>query len=150
MFAMRIMALTAGFVIAFATSALAIEYGVPEPSPKFGPKGLFVKEGSDHRIRFRAYLESKQLLVLPDGIYYVGVERMEGKEIEPNGVLRWSYKARCAVHPDLLTTLKLGIFVSNAETPEQFTDVTGPNSMADAGWHSLWWFVCRNIKREFY
>src|ERR1043166_3471882 len=96
MFAMRIMALTAGFVIAFATSALAIEYGVPEPSPKFGPKGLFVKEGSDHRIRFRAYLESKQLLVLPDGIYYVGVERVEGKDIEPNGVLRWSYKARCA------------------------------------------------------
>jgi hypothetical protein len=132
-------------------AAWAIEYNEPGAVQKFGQKGWLIEAGNDHGIRFRAYLETKQLLVAEDGIYYIGSERVEGIDGEPNGTIRWSYRARCAVRPDLKGKIAVGIYVSGgADDSERFTEIANSDpANAERGWYGLWWAACRNIIKKF-
>ena len=134
----------AASLMMIASSASAIEYNIPEPIQKLGGKGVLLEAGNDHGIKFQAYLESRQLLVTVDTIYYMGIERVEGIDGDPLGVLRWNYKARCASAPGITNSIHNGIYVSATTVPEQFIDVTEPVVGSTEGFHRFWWAVCRN------
>jgi len=145
------------FLLLGTASTRAIDYDVPEPEQRFGGSGWLIASGSDHGIRFKTYLESKQLIIKDDGIYYRGTQRVEGIDGNPHGIIRWHYLARCAVPPSRQTAVKIGLWVSNSATElsnnsENFMeidlqDVTPSNVMK--GWYSLWWSACRNQARSF-
>jgi hypothetical protein len=136
-------------------TASAIEYNEPQPVQRFPGNGWFIQSGIDHGVEFRSYLESKRLLVAPDAIYYVGVERIETVERGTTGKITWDYRARCAVRPDLAGKVPVGVYTSSKDISpaEQFTEVdpkaaTAPDN-ASRGWYNLWWAACRGAAKKF-
>jgi hypothetical protein len=146
------------FVSLSAANAPAIEYNLAEPEQRFAGKGWLIDSGNDHGVVFKTYLESKQLIINEDGIYYRGTDRVEGVDGAPRGTIRWHYLARCAVPPSKIATVPIGLWVSDkhvvepASGLEPFMEVDlkdAAPSNAMKGWYSLWWAVCRNQARSF-
>ena len=143
------------FIIAQVSVASAIEYNEPQLVQRFGGNGLLIGSGSDHGIEFKAFLETKRLLIAPDAIYYVGVERIETVEQGTPAKINWDFRARCAVRPDLVGKMPTGIYSSSREMSpaEQFTEIN-PNAIAapnnaSRGWYALWWAACRGAVKKF-
>jgi hypothetical protein len=134
--------------------AQAIEYNEPQPVQKFPGSGLLISSGNDHGVEFKAFLETKRLLVAPDAIYYVAVERVETTEQGTPGKINWDIRARCAVRPDLAGKLAIGVYSSSRiSSTEQFTEVDPkasevPNN-ASRGWYAVWWAACRGTVKKF-
>ena len=127
----------------------------PQAVQRFEGSGLLIGSGNDHGTEFKAFLETKRLLVAPDAIYYVGVERVETVEQGTPGKANWDFRARCAVRPDLAGNLPIGIYTSSPEIhpAEQFTEVNpkaaaAPDN-ASRGWYGLWWAACRGAVKNF-
>ena len=144
------------FLMLSSADVEAIEYNVPEPEQHFAGKGWLIDSGSDHGIIFKTYLESKQLIVKEDGLYYRGTDRVEGIDGAPQGMIRWHYLTRCVVPPGMTTTVPIGLWISDTHEPNSGTDnflemdlhnPTPPNVLR--GWYNLWWAVCRNELRTF-
>jgi hypothetical protein len=134
--------------------AQAIDYNEPQPVQRFGGNGWLISSGNDHGTTFKAFLETKSLLVAPDALYYVGVERVETVEQGTPANIHWHFRARCAVRPDL-AGIPIGIYTSSPEIhpAEQFTEVNpkaaaAPDN-ASRGWYNLWWAACRGAVRKF-
>jgi len=143
------------FIVAQFKGASAIEYNEPQPVQRFGGSGWLIGSGNDHGIEFKSFLETKRLLIAPDAIYYVGVERIETVEQGTPGKISWDFRARCAVRPDLLGKLPTGIYSSSRviNPAEQFTEVN-PKAVAapdnaSRGWYALWWAACRGTVKNF-
>jgi hypothetical protein len=135
-------------------AAKAIEYNEPQPAQRFPGNGWLLESGVDHGVDFKSYLESKRLLVAADAIYYVGVERVETLGGAPGKII-WQFRARCAVRPDLIGKLPIGIYTVSKDMgqTEQFTEVDpkaseAPNS-ASRGWYGLWWAACKGVAKKF-
>ena len=144
--------LVVGWLLLTNSTLSAIEYGQPGPVERFGKNGWLIEQGSDHGVAFRSYLVSKQLLIAEGEINYVGVMRVEGRAINPRGVIIWNYKARCAVRPDLAKAIPLGLYYAEQNEvlrEEQFSELGESPSNADRGWHVLWWAVCKNTLKRF-
>jgi hypothetical protein len=140
-----------------ALEAKAIDYNVPEPEQRFGGKGWLTQTGNDHGIHFKAYLETKRLIIAEDGIYYEGTQRVEGVDGDPHGYLRWRYRARCAVPPSKKSTVPVGIWAWDAKSnfrADNFIEVDPrsdeASSNASRGWYNLWWAVCRGQAKSFF
>jgi hypothetical protein len=137
-----------------AGAAQAIEYNEPQPVQKFPGRGLLIDSGSDHGVDFKTFLETRRLLVAPDAIYYVGVERVETKEPGAPDHIVWNLRARCAVRPDLAGKLQVGLYYQSRILPtEQFTEVdpdaTEAPDNASRGWYATWWTICRGAVKKF-
>jgi hypothetical protein len=135
--------------------ARAIDYNEPQSAQRFGGNGWLIDSGNDHGTTFKAFVETKSLLVAPDAIYYAGVERIETVEQGTPGKIHWHFRARCAVRPDLVGNMPIGIYTSSPEISptEQFREVnpkagTAPD-MASRGWYNLWWAACRGAVKKF-
>jgi hypothetical protein len=144
-----------GFLILFqAGAAQAIEYNEPQPVQKFPGKGLLIDSGSDHGVEFKTFLQTKRLLVAPDAIYYLGVERVETREPGAPDQIVWNLRARCAVRPGLVEKLPVGLYYQSGILPtEQFTEVdpkaTEAPDNASRGWYTTWWAVCTGAMKRF-
>ena len=145
------------FVLTFAqvSVAPAIDYNEPQLVQKFGSNGWLINSGNDHGVEFKAFLDTKRLLIAPDAIYYVGTERIETVEQGTPAKINWDFRARCAVRPDLVTKMPIGIYSSSREInpAEQFTEVNPKTAAApdnaSRGWYALWWAVCRGAVKKF-
>ena len=127
----------------------------PQPVQRFEGNGWLIASGNDHGTEFKAYLETKKLLVTPNAIYYVGAERVETVEQGTPGKAHWDFSARCAVSPDFVRNMPVGIYASSPEMSptEQFIEVnpkaaTAPNT-ASRGWYALWWAACWGVVKKF-
>jgi hypothetical protein len=141
--------IVAGFLLSIAEPIYGLEYDRPDVVQKYPGKGWLLDSSSRRGLHTRTYLESKQLLVSQDGIYYMGTALIEGADAPP-GKIRWHYLARCSVRPDLRNTIPVGISYNMTESDEQFTQFDeNAVSSANAGWLQLWWAICRNQRRQF-
>jgi len=133
----------------------AIEYNEPQPPQKFAGSGWLIDSGNDHGVEFKSFLESKRLVVAPDAIYYAGSNRIETTEQGTPGKINWDFRARCAVRPDLVGKMPVGIYTSSKgiHPTEQFTEVNPTASSApdnaSRGWYTLWWAACKGAARKF-
>jgi hypothetical protein len=133
------------------SAAYSIEYNEPQPVQKLPGNGWLINSGNDHGVEFKTFLETKRLLVTPDAIYYTGTERTETVEQGTPGDLNWNFRARCAVRPDMRSTIPIGIYASQENQPEQFTEMTSaqPPNNASRSWYVLWWAACKGVIKKF-
>jgi hypothetical protein len=133
------------------SAAYSIEYNEPEPVQKFSGNGWLINSGNDHGIDFKSFLETKRLLVTPDAIYYTGIQRVETIERGTPSNLKWNFRARCAVRPDMPGKIPVGIYSSQENETEQFTEVKSGNAPNNAsrGWYTLWWAACKGVAKKF-
>jgi hypothetical protein len=133
------------------STAYGIEYNEPQAAQKFPGNGWLINSGNDHGVEFKSFLETKRLLVAPDAIYYTGVLRVETVEQGAPGRLRWNFRARCAVRPDMQGKISLGIYTSQEKQAEQFTEVKSGDAPDNAsrGWYTLWWAACKGVVKIF-
>jgi hypothetical protein len=148
-------ALAGGAAILAATlhlnTAYGIEYNEPQTVQKFPGNGWLISSGNDHGVDFKSFLETRRLLVAPDAIYYIGVERVETVEQGTPGNLKWNFRARCAVRPDMHGKIPLGLYSSQENQTEQFTEVKSGDAPDNAsrGWYTLWWAACKGVVKKF-
>jgi len=131
--------------------AHSIDYNEPQPIQKFPGNGWLIDSGNDHGVEFKSFLETKRLLVAPDAIYYTGVERVETVEQGTSGILKWNFRARCAVRPDIQGKAPIGTYASQENQPEQFVAITSaqPPNNASRSWYVLWWAACKGVAKKF-
>lgn len=133
------------------SAAYGIDYNEPQPVQKFPGNGWLINSGNDHGVDFKSFLETKRLLVAPDAIYYTGIQRVETIEQGTPGTFKWNFRARCAVRPDMQGKIPVGIYSSQENQAEQFTEVKSgdaPNN-ASRGRYTLWWAACKGVAKKF-
>jgi hypothetical protein len=145
----RFAVLVLALLLVAAEGSYGLEYDQPDVVQKFPGKGWLLGTSTRRGLHTRTYLESKQLLIAPNGIFYIGTALVEGADT-PTGKIRWHYRALCSVRPDLRNAIPVGISYNSTESDENFTpfDENGVSS-ANAGWLQLWWAICRNELRQF-